>query len=120
MKRLFTWIAACGALALLGFVLLMGVAFQAAGAANSGQESGCRAPGSSPSNNAASSPVPTAATPAGTEDNEGYCYPSSRYGAQVVQWAKAMANALYVDPSCGQRRGGSVTMSGIPARSRSQ
>lgn len=34
----------------------------------------------------------------------GICFPSSPYAAQVVQWATAMANALYVKPSCGQVR----------------
>lgn len=36
----------------------------------------------------------------------GTCYPGSPYGAQVVAWARQMADALYVNPACGARRGG--------------
>jgi hypothetical protein len=42
------------------------------------------------------------ATPAGSP--AGVCYPPSPYAAQVVQWATAMANALYVNPACGPVR----------------
>ncbi len=32
---------------------------------------------------------------------QGSCIPASGYGAAVVQWARAMANALSVNPACG-------------------
>src|ERR1700674_2087911 len=38
-------------------------------------------------------PSPTGTAPA--------CVPASKVGAQVVAWAKAMADALYVNPACG-------------------
>jgi hypothetical protein len=38
--------------------------------------------------------------------SSGRCYPGNPYGAQVVAWARQMADALYVDPACGNRRGG--------------
>jgi len=44
------------------------------------------------------------ATPGGSEENN--CYPGSHYGSAVVGWAKKMADALYVSPVCGNRRGG--------------
>lgn len=48
-----------------------------------------------------------AQTPAGTpESRSSDCFPGNPYGAQVVSWAKRMADALYVNPSCGSRRGG--------------
>ena len=34
----------------------------------------------------------------------GMCFPASPYAAAVVQWATAMANALYVNPACGKVR----------------
>ncbi len=44
--------------------------------------------------------MPTATADAGA------CYPGNPYGTQVVAWARQMANALYVNPACGVRRGG--------------
>src|SRR5258708_27202477 len=35
--------------------------------------------------------------------NAPICLQPSAIGAQVVAWARAMANALYVNPSCGGR-----------------
>src|SRR2546428_2966621 len=35
--------------------------------------------------------------------NTSPCVPASQIGAQVVAWAQAMANALYVNPTCGGR-----------------
>src|SRR5579885_1164627 len=47
------------------------------------------------------------ATPPATPDtSSGDCFPGNPYGAQVVQWARKMADALYVNPACGARRGG--------------
>lgn len=34
----------------------------------------------------------------------GTCFPASPYAAAVVRWASAMANALYVNPTCGNVR----------------
>jgi hypothetical protein len=34
----------------------------------------------------------------------GMCYPASPYATQVVAWAAAMADALYVNPACGTVR----------------
>ena len=46
-------------------------------------------------------------TPGGAPDsNPSDCFPGNPYGAQVVSWAKRMADALYVNPACGKRRGG--------------
>src|SRR5205085_4922736 len=48
------------------------------------------------------SPTPglSAATPSATGTVPG-CVPASHIGAQVVTLAKAMADALYVNPACG-------------------
>jgi hypothetical protein len=47
------------------------------------------------------SPTPGAPRmPGGTTPS---CVPASDIGAQVVAWARAMADALYVNPACGGR-----------------
>ena len=115
-KQLITWIAGGCALVALGFALFLGVVLQAAGASNIGQNSGCTAPAvavsdaSTPQGSAsAQTSTPTTSTPDATatpNDDESFCYPASRSASEVVQWAKAMADALYVNPSCGSKRGG--------------
>lgn len=50
-------------------------------------------------------PVPVS-TPGATSTDASTCYPGNPYGAQVVAWARQMADALYVNPACGARRGG--------------
>ena len=105
-----------GALFLVGFALLIGLVTMTAGAADASQ-SGCSAStttgASTPA--ATSSPgvgIPTVsqadvtATATVSSTNESTCYPGSQYGTQVVSWAKKMANALYVNPTCGTSRGG--------------
>ena len=47
----------------------------------------------------------TSAPAATSENNSGDCFPGNPYGAQVVQWAKKMADALYINPACGAVRG---------------
>ncbi len=83
------------------FALLIGVITQAAGAASMPQTSGCSTsdPLISPVSHA------KATMPAGSSDEDA-CYPESPYGAEVVAWAKKMADALYINPACGNRRGG--------------
>jgi CHAP domain len=47
---------------------------------------------------------PTPGTPQATPSPDGTaptCVPASVIGARVVTWARAMADALYVNPSCG-------------------
>src|SRR5216684_4934704 len=44
---------------------------------------------------------PVASPTAGGGGGQASCFPASGYGAAVVQWAKAMADALYVNPNCG-------------------
>ncbi len=47
---------------------------------------------------------PTPGAPGATPSPSGTapaCVPASHIGAQVVAWAKAMADALYVNPICG-------------------
>ncbi len=90
------------ALFLLGFALLLGLVTMTAGAADASQTSGCAASLSTP----AGSSSPGAKATATTGTDESTCYPGSHSGAQVVSWAKKMADALYVNPACGSKRGG--------------
>jgi hypothetical protein len=110
-KGLLTWIASGSALAVLGFALLVSVAMQAAAAANLGQNSGCTAQAvsdaSTPQADASARTAPTPEATTATNEGKSICYPASRYGAAVVQWARAMADALYVNPACSSKRGGS-------------
>jgi CHAP domain-containing protein len=89
-------------MSLLVFVALSGMAASFAWTQGSGYGSGpgiCRiaAPGMG-------SPTPRTpgATPALT-GTASACVPASAIGAQVVAWARAMADALYVNPACGGR-----------------
>src|SRR5437667_10390937 len=82
---------------LLAFLALSGVAATFAWMEGGGYGSGpalCQmvTPGMN-----TSTPVKTR-TPDG---NTSPCVPASEIGAQVVAWAHAMANALYVNPACG-------------------
>jgi len=43
------------------------------------------------------------AVPSTPGGNTPTCVPPSEIGAQVVAWARAMADALYVSPACGGR-----------------
>ncbi len=90
----------CGVL-LLGFVLLVGMVDQVAGSAAPSQTAGC--PAATATTTTGTSPGTTTPT---TQRNALPCSPASPDGAQVVQWAKKMADALYVNPACGSRRGG--------------
>src|SRR6266702_5696542 len=84
---------------LLAFLALSGLAATFAWMAGSGNGSGpalCQmvTPGTSTS---------TPAIPSTRGGNTSPCVPASEVGAQVVAWAKAMAAALYVNPTCGGR-----------------
>ncbi len=110
------WIIGLGGCVLLGFGILMALVTQGAQSLEIGQDSGCTMPlvMKSPGMAHFSEHLPMVstttsvkgATPTATPDDESLCYPASRYGAEVVQWARAMANALYINPACGTRRGG--------------
>lgn len=117
MSTLFKWLGGVAVLLLLAFVVLVSMAFQVMQASRTGQINGCHAPvevtSGTPSPASAppgvSTPTPLvsdAPTPI-VNSAEASCFPSSQYGAAVVSWAKQMADALYVNPSCGSKRGGS-------------
>ncbi len=90
-------------LLMLGFVTLTGLSASLAWSQSGGYGSGpgiCQTvtatPGaSSPTPGSSAAPSPTGTAPA--------CVPASHIGAQVVTLAKAMADALYVNPACGGR-----------------
>ncbi len=90
MKQIWTWIIVGVGVFLVGGALLVSTIVQA-GAMTMDQPDGCSTPAS-----VASSPNPA---------GEGICYPASQYGSAVVAWARKMADALYVNPSCGGKRG---------------
>jgi len=87
-------------MSLLAFVALTGMSASFAWAEGGGYGSGpdiCQTaiPGmGSPTPGATLTPSPTGTAPA--------CVPASAIGAQVVALAKAMADALYVNPACGR------------------
>lgn len=92
-KSIFPFVGGLVALALLGFGLLATVAFGAAGAAQNGGDGLCQAPQPDLTHLAqtgTSGQSPATATP----EEENPCFSSSRFGAQVVAWAKKMADAL--------------------------
>jgi hypothetical protein len=99
------WILGMCALLLLGFALLVGVVTQMAGASTT-QTSGCNASDGSATPSATLSLASVHATATAVGNGETTCYPDSQYGSAVVSWAKRMADALYVNPACGTRRGG--------------
>ncbi|HEU5381714.1 MAG TPA: hypothetical protein VFV38_40355, partial [Ktedonobacteraceae bacterium] len=109
MQTIFKLLGASAALALLGFGLLVNLALGAAGAAQNGGDGMCHAPlpDLTQTVRASESHTPTAtrsATATATPGAENPCFSRSRFGAQVVAWAKKMADALTVAPSCGARR----------------
>lgn len=94
--RVLVGLAATSMVALLASVLLLGVvqnAQQVGGAGCLPQTRATPVAGAT----AASSPVPGQTVA---------CSPGSRTGAAVVAWATRMADALYVNPACGNQRGG--------------
>ncbi len=113
-NALLKWIVAVIGCVLIGFALLVGLVVKGIQTANG---SGCSVPivvsttdAATPSVSMSASPLATTPaagiTPTATPDVESHCYAASQYGTQVVWWAQAMANALYVDPACGATRGG--------------
>src|SRR6266571_4544983 len=86
---------------MLGFVTLTGLSASLAWSQSGGYGGGpgiCLSaivtPGaSSPTPGSSATPSPTGTTPA--------CVPTSHIGAQVVALAKAMGDALYINPACG-------------------
>ena len=97
-----------GGLVLLGFALLVGVAVQVAGAADASQTTSCSASVASVTATKSATPTlsPTNGPATTTSNGEDTCYPSNQSAAAVIGWAKKMADALYVNPACGNRRGG--------------
>ncbi|HVU68112.1 MAG TPA: hypothetical protein VHD63_13315, partial [Ktedonobacteraceae bacterium] len=90
MSKLLVFVVVGSLLLLFGSMLLLGMVQQA-------QASGCATAF------ALRSPAGHAAP---ASDMVASCYPGSGIGAQVVAWATHMADALYVNPACGARRGG--------------
>ena len=90
------------ALILVGIALLAGAAFAVAGAMGMGTPgNACHAP----SGTASASPGTPHTSPTPGNGGESFCFPASPEATAVVGWATAMANALYVNPACGKRRG---------------
>ncbi len=84
---------------LLAFLALSGVAATFAwmeGGGNGGGPGVCQSITSGTSS-------ATPAVPSTLGGNTPTCVPPSEIGAQVVAWARAMADALYVSPACGGR-----------------
>lgn len=99
-----------GLLLFLAFFLLSGLSAALASMGSSGT-SPCQTPtpGASPLTSTPStslstpSPSPTSITPLASSESTGTapsCVPPGGYGQQVVAWAQAMADALYVNPAC--------------------
>jgi hypothetical protein len=107
MNKLLALLLGFAGILVLGFALLVGTVSQTAQA---GSSPNCVQVPSEAAETPSSAPTvtvsPSNATAAAVSANESQCYPASAVGAAVVQWAKAMANALYVNPACGNRRGG--------------
>src|SRR5258708_26199356 len=80
-----------------GFGLLLVVSFPL-----SGMDTG------TPSSLSSTTTPATSTTPSGTQAtaSDGPCYSASPYAQGVVALATQMANALYVNPACGNQRGG--------------
>jgi len=98
-KTLTMLIGGIVVMTLLAGLLLSGVAATFAWMAGGGY-------GSGPVICQAITPGTGSATPGTTPTSGGNtspCVPASQIGAQVVTWAQAMANALYVNPACGGR-----------------
>jgi hypothetical protein len=103
---LLKWVLGICALLVFCFALLVGLVTQIGGAANAAQTSDCTASPEASTPVALSTIAPAHATATATSSEERSCYPDSQYGSAVVQWAKQMADALYINPSCGSTRGG--------------
>jgi hypothetical protein len=84
---------------LLAFLALSGVAATFAWMEDGGNGSGAGACQTITSGTRSAAPV-VPSTPGGHTPT---CVPPSEIGAQVVAWAQAMADALYVSPACGGR-----------------
>lgn len=117
IQGLGKWSITLIVLPLVALAFLLGVLFQAVGAMSLAQQNSCSAPVGVTSD--AVSPTPGASstasrstlatpgtTPTAGNGGEDFCFPSSQSGAAVVAWAKKMADALYVNPACGDKRGG--------------
>lgn len=91
----------CG-IFLLGFAMLIGIVTQVTGSADASQTPGCNASAATSTTAVSQTSVSADAGKSGDDT----CYPDSQYAKAVVQWAKKMADALYVNPACGSRRGG--------------
>lgn len=104
MNKLLTLVLGLAGVLILGFALPVGTVAQTARAGSSTDCVATPAGSATPPAPAASSG--SAATAPAVPPDESACYPASAVGAAVVQWAKAMANALSVNPACGTRRGG--------------
>lgn len=112
MNTLFKWLLGGGGLIALGFIFLISMVMPLSGASGMGLPPLCSVPVGPPQDTLGASPtVPiSGASSTATAANlgENTCYPGSAYGGAVVQWAKQMANALYINPACGRRRGGAI------------
>jgi hypothetical protein len=109
MSSIFKLLGVIAALVIIGFGLLVSLAFGIAGMAQNGGDGAgpCQAPlpALTPATTPAKGYAPRTHVKATATPDEGNpCFASSRFGAQVVTWAERMANALTVDPACGARR----------------
>ena len=98
-KTLAVLIGGVVVVTLLAFLALSGVAATFAwmeGGGNGGGPGVCQSITSGTSS-------ATPAVPSTLGGNTPTCVPPSEIGAQVVAWARAMADALYVSPACGGR-----------------
>jgi hypothetical protein len=95
---LLAGVGGLGVVLALSLTLLTGIVIQVAGAAEAGQSTSCGEDAAT----ASPTPAATATHSPGTGD----CDVASPYGSAVVSWARQMADALYVNPACGNRRGG--------------
>lgn len=106
-NMLLKWVLGICAILVLCFAFLVGVVTQVAGAAASTtQPFACSVASGTNTSTALSTISHVAATATANSSGESTCYPGSQYGNKVVQWAKQMADALYVNPACGNRRAG--------------
>lgn len=109
-NALLKWMAVFVGCILIGFALLVGLTVKGSQISNSMQTSGCSVPITVSTAETTAPPTssspPPGIMPTATPDVESTCHPASPTGAQVVQWAQTMANALYINPACGTKRGG--------------
>ncbi len=115
-NMLVLWIGSIAALAVIGLLFLASASATLAGMAGGSGSGPCvtTTPGSDSTGAVPATPttrpLTTGATPLSSPSasaspsvtaGQGNCFPPSGYGAAVVQWAKAMADHLYVNPACG-------------------